>query len=217
MSNTLCFGLTSRRSGGIMLTASCRVMAPTSFAWTMNACSCRRCSLFFSASFGMSTCHASLSGYHARHLGLYLGAARRLILGKSSDTSLRDGLAVFAAHVDAEGEWEGLAEGGHHGVPLVGRHDSLMAVVLVELFVGEVLLVVEVGTVGAEVVVRLAELIVGELALTLLGTGPAAAAAAAAAASTAAASTAAAESTAITAAPTAETPATAPCRGRGLP
>ena len=47
-----------------------------------------------------------------------------------------------------------------------------MAVVLVELFVGEVLLVVEVGTVGAEVVVRLAELIVGELALTLLGDRP---------------------------------------------
>ena len=90
MSNTLCFGLTSRRSGGIMLTASCRVMAPTSFAWTMNACSCRRCSLFFSASFGMSTCHASLSGYHARHLGGFISApASARILGKSSDTSLR--------------------------------------------------------------------------------------------------------------------------------
>jgi hypothetical protein len=89
MSRTLWCGFTSSSKGGIMETASCLVMAPTSLARTKNSRRPRSFSLFFKPSFGTSICHAKPSGYQRRHLGGFISGLSLTMAGNSSSTSLR--------------------------------------------------------------------------------------------------------------------------------
>ena len=88
MSRTRWCGCTSSSKGGIIETASCLVIAPTSLARTRNSRSPRRFSLRFSPSLGTSICHAKPSGYQRRRLGGFISGLSLTMAGNSSSTSL---------------------------------------------------------------------------------------------------------------------------------
>ena len=108
------------------------------------------------------------------HLGVVLDDGGEQLVHEPAPGAL----AELAAHVHAERQRQRRAERRHHRLPLLRRDHALRLVVRVELVVTQLrhLALVE-RVVVREAVVRLAELVVRELALALLGTAAAAAAA----------------------------------------